>query len=222
MSGGSQARGPQAVVTSLPGQQSPTEFGTRVTRHPHYRASPLPSSFPWRSSNEEHVCVLHPQVRRPQAEESAPCKDFPLLGTLCQGSPTPLAIWPEGPKGDTRRPRAGQPSPTRSDLTVQPQVPSVCACACACACACVCKRVPVGWGHSEQKQADEGPMSNRQVMFTPQVKPGCVGRGVRGLHPSAQVLSRALQGWVTAFQVQGCAHTGLCLIWEQQGDWVGG
>ena len=127
-----------------------------------------------------------------QAEESAPCKHFPSLGRSCQGSPTPLAIWPEGPKGDTRRPRAGQPSPTRSDLTVQPQVPSVCAC--ACACVCVCKRGHVGWGHSEQKQADEGPMSNRQVMFTPQVKPGWVGRGVRGLHPSAQALSRALQG----------------------------
>ena len=43
-----------------------------------------------------------------------------------------------------------------------------------------------------------------------------------GLHPSAQTLSPALQGWVTAFQVQGYAHTGLRLIWEQQGDWVGG
>ena len=95
-------------------------------------------------------------------------------------------------------------------------------CVCVCVCVCVCKRGHVGWGHSEQKQADEGSMSNRQVMFTPQVKPGWVGRGVQGLHPSAQALSRALQGWVTAFQVQGYAHTGLCLIWEQQGDWVGG
>ena len=65
-------------------------------------------------------------------------------------------------------------------------------------------------------------MSNRQVMFTPQVKPGWVGRGVQGLHPSPQALSPALQGWVTVFQVQGYAHTGLCLIWEQQGNWGGG
>ena len=48
-------------------------------------------------------------------------------------------------------------------------------------------------------------MSNRQVMFTPQVKPGWVGWGVQGLHPSAQAFSRALQGWVTEFQVQGYA-----------------
>ena len=65
-------------------------------------------------------------------------------------------------------------------------------------------------------------MSNRQVMFTPQVKPGWVGWGVRGLCPSARGLSQALHGWVTASRVQGWARTGLCLIWEQQGDWAGG
>ncbi|VCW49294.1 unnamed protein product, partial [Gulo gulo] len=104
-------------------------------QNPHSRNSPMPSSFHWRSSNEKHVCVLHPKVRRLQGEDSAPCKHFPSLG-MCQGSPTSLVIWLEGPKGDTRRPRASHPAPHTLIPPVQSQVPSPCMCTCVCNCVC--------------------------------------------------------------------------------------
>ena len=65
-----------------------------------------------------------------------------------------------------------------------------------------------------------GQIPTGQVMF--KVKAGWVGWGVGGCPFCPGFILIALQGWVTASRVQGCAHTGLRLIWEQQGDWAGG
>ena len=54
------------------------------------------------------------------------------------------------------------------------------------------------------------------------VKPGWVGQcrgGACALLP--KVYSKPCRDGSLSW-VQGCAHTGLSLIWEQQGDWLGG
>ena len=53
------------------------------------------------------------------------------------------------------------------------------------------------------------------------VKPGWVGQWGGGCAPLPKVYPEPCRDGSLS-RVQGCAHTGLSLIWEQQGDWAGG
>ncbi|XP_049488012.1 uncharacterized protein LOC125923612 [Panthera uncia] len=66
---GSRVRGPQEV-TSPPWSQSPTELGTRVTRHPRSGDSAGLGSFVGTPSPDEHVLLLCARVPRLPAQGS--------------------------------------------------------------------------------------------------------------------------------------------------------
>ena len=75
------------------------------------------------------------------------------------------------------------------------------------------------WGHPEQEQADEGSDARWAGHAQGQAWLGGSVWGGCALLP--KVYSKPCRDGSLS-RVQGCAHTGLNLIWEQQGDWLGG
>ena len=95
------ARGPQDVQGAVK--------GTHILETALF----LLSSLGWRCSNEQTLLPLYPDVPTMWSQESLRREPFPPRQTLGQVSPlTPLAVCPEGPKGNTGRPRTSQASQT--------------------------------------------------------------------------------------------------------------
>ena len=95
--------GPHDVVTSLPRRHNPSEFGTRITRHPHSDTAPYLLS--WLEILKPTACFPAASTHLDVAgggQRTLP--GVPLMGVSHQGFPVPLAIWQEGSKGPQSHP----------------------------------------------------------------------------------------------------------------------